>query len=682
MAAALFRNLGIADHLRAGFLAIVGFVVLAAAAGIYAFVDISGALNRITQERVPSTIAAQQLARRTQVIVDTAPGISAAQDRETFKARRATLFKEVRELRRLVTRVEGESLDLAAAPFRRLVSGLDDNLRALSETVSRSLSVRARLESKTQTWDHHYQALLNLLQPVVQVRRARLQGLREAMDAFTEGSDAKIRTGRELRRRLQTFLPLQDLRVVLARMNDHFLAAVEADGGQALARFRGQLRSDLDRTDALLPELDLNAASLMGGRVDELRAVVTGSGNALSLRAEALALRDRVDILLSENETLSARLSVAVDDLVARSNRQIAEAAQAAERTKLTGFALLIGVIVLSIVSAGLIMRHYVGRRVVRRLTQIRDAMLALSRGNLNCPLPASSGDEIGRMAEALQVFRDNAVRLEERTQELQAARDAAMQSNEAKTRFLANMSHELRTPLNAVIGFAEIIQNEALGPLGEPRYRDYATDIHDSAAHLLEVINDILDVAKAEAGRLEIQDESVDTRQVVAKVLRLMQPRAEQAEVTLDMHLPDPAPRLIADPRRLRQILLNQISNAIKFTEPDGTVCVELTPCPDGGLYLDVVDTGIGMSESELKLALAPFSQIDNSFSRQAEGTGLGLPLTKHLIELHQGRFELLSRKGAGTRCRAAFPSERVEWIGAGTGNGTPSADRSLTGT
>ena len=682
MVMAPFRNLGIADHLRAGFLGIVGFVVLAAAAGIYAFVDISNALNQITQERVPSTIAAQQLARRTQVIVDTAPGISAAQDREEFEARRSALFKQVRELRDLVTRVEGESFDLSAAPFRGLVTGLDDNLHALSETVSQSLTMRARLETKTRAWGHHYDSLVNLLQPVVQVRRARLQGLREAMDAFAKGSEAEAQTGRALRQRLQTFLPLQDLRVVLARLNDHYLAALESDGGQALAQIRGQLHEDLDRTETLLPELDLSAASLMGGRLDELRALAIGPENALALRAEVLALRDRVQILLSENETLSAQLSVAVDDLVMRSNRQIAEAARTAERTKLTGFALLIGVIVLSLVSAGLIMRYYVGRRVVRRLTRIRDAMLALSRGNLDCPLPAPSGDEIGRMADALQVFRDNAVRLEERTHELQAARDAAMQSNEAKTRFLANMSHELRTPLNAVIGFSEIIQNESLGPLGEPRYRDYATDIYDSATHLLEVINDVLDVAKAEAGRLEVHDESVDPRQIVTKILRLMQPRAEKAAVTLDMRVPDPAPRLIADPRRLRQILLNQLTNAIKFTEPGGTVTVEVTSCADGGIQLDVVDTGIGMSESEQKLALAPFSQIDNSFSRQAEGTGLGLPLTKHLIEAHDGRFELISRKGAGTRSRARFPPERVETVKADADNGSPSSDRSLTGT
>ena len=658
----LLHNVGIAGHLRAGFLAIIGFVMLAAAAGVYAVVDISAALNDVTRNRVPSTVAAQELARRTQVVVDTAPQIPAATTAEQFETRRDTLFEDVRKLRRLVEKVQGAGLALDRVPFKQLVVNLDDNLSTLSETVSRKLLVRADLDHRTETWNTNYQALISLLKPVFQVRRARLEGLQEAMETFAEGSTARLTTGHELRRRLQTFMPLQELRVALAQLNDGFLAAMELRDIAALQTLEKRLHADLKTIETLLQGLDIDAATLIQGRFARMRATLTGPDNAIDLRREETRLLEGVDRLLDENDTLSAELSAAVDVLVRQTNRQIDEAAREAQQTKVTGFALLLGVIALSVVSTALIMRYYVERNVIRRLALIRDAMLALSRGELDHPLPPSSGDEVGRMAYTLMVFRDNAVRLEDRTRELQAARDTAMKSNEAKTRFLANMSHELRTPLNAVIGFAEIIRNESIGPLGEPRYRDYASDIYDSAAHLLEVINDILDVAKAEAGKLEMQEESVDAGQMIGKVVRQMQPRAEDSGVTLVSDLPAESPRLIVDPRRLRQILFNLISNAVKFTPEGGRVGIELVRCPDGGVAIEVCDSGIGMTNDELEVALAPFSQIDNSFSRHAEGTGLGLPLTKHLIELHGGVFEILSEKNKGTRSRAILPPERLD--------------------
>ena len=402
--------------------------------------------------------------------------------------------------------------------------------------------------------------------------------------------------------------------------------------------------------------------AFLASRMAALEQVSRGSDSLPALHARRLRLENKARQLLAQNQRLSQRLDHAVADAVRRTRNEIDDSLVTARQTRNTGAAVLGGAVLLSIACSYLIMRVYVGRQVVRRLAAVRDSMLALSRGELDHPLPKAGGDEIGRMTYALTVFRDNAVRLRQRTRELQIARDEAVKSSEAKTRFLANMSHELRTPLNAVIGFAEIIQNEAVGPIGQPRYREYARDIHDSATHLLDVINDILDVAKAEAGKLDLADETVEMDGFVAKTFRLLENRAEQHGIALSADLDPKAATLIADPRRLRQILLNLLSNAIKFTDAGGSVRVESALRDDGGLDIAVVDTGVGMTETEIETALAPFSQIDNSFSRHAEGTGLGLPLTKHLVELHGGTFALSSVKNAGTRITASFPAERVQ--------------------
>jgi signal transduction histidine kinase len=288
----------------------------------------------------------------------------------------------------------------------------------------------------------------------------------------------------------------------------------------------------------------------------------------------------------------------------------------------------------------------------------------------------------IVRHADQTQVRRHEALLLEQKAQalqeknrdleqqivqrrkveaELRRARDEAELANRSKTDFLANMSHELRTPLNAIIGFSEIMRDQLLGPLGDLRYRQYATDIHGSGGHLLAIINDILDLSKIEAGKHELLEETVALGPLVRSCAMLLGERAHGGGVTLRQALPEDLPMLRADPRKLKQILLNLMTNAVKFTPAGGTVTVTAAREADGGISFSVIDTGIGIDPEHFDRVLAPFGQVDSGLGRRYEGTGLGLPLARAFAELHGGSLELASAPGQGTQVIVRLPKDRV---------------------
>jgi signal transduction histidine kinase len=242
----------------------------------------------------------------------------------------------------------------------------------------------------------------------------------------------------------------------------------------------------------------------------------------------------------------------------------------------------------------------------------------------------------------------------------LTEAKERAEQANRAKDAFLANMSHEFRTPLNAVIGFSDVLRQELMGPLGCAAYREYADDINASGSHLLTLVNDILDVAKLGTSHIELVDETVDCAAVTADCLRLVKQQARNSGVELQCALSPELPRLRADALRFRQILLNLLANAVKFTPPGGRVTLDAEVEPAGPFILRVADTGVGISADQIAKVVLPFYQVGTP-ATQRGGTGLGLPLAKALIELHGGSLELASRLGAGTVAIVRFPAERV---------------------
>ena len=243
----------------------------------------------------------------------------------------------------------------------------------------------------------------------------------------------------------------------------------------------------------------------------------------------------------------------------------------------------------------------------------------------------------------------------------LREAKEAAEAANRTKSQFLANMSHELRTPLNAIIGFADLLKRGIAGSV-QPRQEEYAGLIQQSGEHLYKVINDILDLAKVDAGKLEIHEENgVEPSSIINECVGLMTERATAGRVRFSTEIQDHLPPFVADPTRLRQILLNLISNAIKFTEPGGSVVVAASRRSDGGIAFEIRDTGVGMTPEEIVTALEPFGQVDAGRTRQYEGTGLGLPLSRRLAELQGWVLDLSSRKGTGTVATLTLPASRV---------------------
>lgn len=241
----------------------------------------------------------------------------------------------------------------------------------------------------------------------------------------------------------------------------------------------------------------------------------------------------------------------------------------------------------------------------------------------------------------------------------------SAETANRAKSQFLANMSHELRTPLNAIIGFAEVIAGKLVQESQIEKIREYATDIHDSGRHLLNVINDVLDIARIEAGSLDLREDWVNVRSLIEMPLDVCRRPITENALSLVVNQAADLPDLYCDARLVRQILINLISNATKFTPQGGKITISIDRERNGDLCMSVADTGIGIAPEHIEDALTPFRQVDNELGRRYEGTGLGLPLSKAFVELHGGSLVLSSQLGKGTIVTARLPRDRLSDAG-----------------
>jgi signal transduction histidine kinase len=239
--------------------------------------------------------------------------------------------------------------------------------------------------------------------------------------------------------------------------------------------------------------------------------------------------------------------------------------------------------------------------------------------------------------------------------------KNEAISANNAKTEFLATMSHELRTPLNAVLGFSEILKSGLHGPLGSPKYVEYAGDIHDSAKHLLAIINDILDYAKTESGSFELHERDVSSLEIVERAARICHQLAASKGVRLSVERPVWTPIIHVDSRLFRQVIVNLLSNAIKFTPSAGQVSVTIEQAGGGACRISVADTGIGIAEEDQQRVFEPFAQVQNAFAREHGGTGLGLPLVRRIVEMHGGEVSLSSKLGEGTIVSIDLPPQRT---------------------
>ena len=399
------------------------------------------------------------------------------------------------------------------------------------------------------------------------------------------------------------------------------------------------------------PIRDEVIALISEGRRDEASAITTGKG--------------ATQVALVERHT---------NGLIEFARNKASEFLASSEATGESTTIMMIGLLI-GIVSMASAVAFFITRGITGPLGLLHRSMATLASGDNSVEIPATDRkDEIGEMAKAVLVFKENGVenerlateareneeKLTVLNEELSLERDRAEAANRAKSEFLAAMSHELRTPLNAVIGFSEIISSQAFGPVGHEKYSEYAEDIRGAGKHLLDLINDILDLAKVEAGSEELHEENIDIEELSRSVLSLVKGRATQQEVQFELDIQEDLPLVYADLRRLKQILVNLITNSIKFNNPGGKVTLKVWHSKDGFVF-QIIDTGIGMAEENIAKALSRFGQVDRNIHRSQEGTGLGLPLTKALVELHGGSLDLQSRLEVGTTVTVRFPSVRT---------------------
>jgi PAS domain S-box-containing protein len=312
----------------------------------------------------------------------------------------------------------------------------------------------------------------------------------------------------------------------------------------------------------------------------------------------------------------------------------------------------------------------YVNAR--ERERNLRDALRSGSI-NIESQVRRKNGEEIWVQEnlravkdehEQLIYFEGSMENITQRKETEIALREAKVQSDlasRAKSEFLTNMSHELRTPLNAIIGFSDIIQTQAFGEVGRGEYLDYARDINQSGKRLLQVINDILDMSRIEAGDRQLNEGVVDLSKVVPSVLEMLSQKIESHRMILSNYVSIETPKLIGEVHAVKQMLANLLSNAVKFTPEGGRISIQADMDDYGQMHISVTDTGIGLTDEEIEKALSPFGQVNASLSKNESGTGLGLTLVQSLMSLHGGSFELFSQKGIGTTATLIFPAKRV---------------------
>jgi PAS domain S-box-containing protein len=302
--------------------------------------------------------------------------------------------------------------------------------------------------------------------------------------------------------------------------------------------------------------------------------------------------------------------------------------------------------------------------RILERREPFRDLIYKVRHEDGSVGFVATSGKPVfdpgGRFVGYRGGGRD-ATATVRADQALREAKDLAEAASRAKSMFLANMSHELRTPLNAIIGMSEMIKTEMLGPVANPQYRSYAGDIHTSGLHLLGIINEILDLAKIEAGRMELDERELDLGVVVGEVLRIVAPQSAANGLVVESQLAPQLPHLRADEQAIRRILFNLLSNAFKFTPRNGKVTVTLRQAENADIELSVADTGIGIAAEDISKLMQPFVQLDNVYQRRFQGTGLGLALVRSLAQLHGGSISIESVPGRGTVVTVWLPAGRV---------------------
>ncbi|WP_160195499.1 response regulator [Microvirga sp. BSC39] len=774
------------------FLGISAFAVLAAATGTYAFRQMAHVIEQITEQRVPSALAALDLSRQAERTVAAAPTLLTARSQAQYREISAAITAEVELLEALLAQIRSEVDSATVAAMEPAVAGLRRNLTALAGLVAGRLAVAAQKDALVQHLSNATVAAQRLVAPALVVLDAKFAASRR-IDRGEQTTAGFPQPPSVIVQEIAENLLMQKAQLEFASISDGLLKASLAEKPADIPVMNFPLNRSLSALRQIASELaDPRLRSRFDQRISDFARLTDGQDSILSARRTELILVEDAERLLAENAGLSAELTKAVDGLVATARGDIRAASDEALTAQRIGRNILLSVVSLSLLSSLLIVWLYVDRNLIARLQNLSNSMLAIAGGNLRAPLPRDGRDEIGQMAQALAVFRDTAIEVEEKNlrevadarqrlidaiesinegfalydaedrlilcnsryeellypgsdvpmepgtpfetvirraaerglileakgrvdtwvaerlarhrnpvaaeiqhrdgnrwiqvcerriagggtvavytditeikhhaAQLELARDEAMAATRAKSQFLTNMSHELRTPLNAIIGITEMLKDEAEEtgdePLVEPLDR-----IRHAGTHLLALINEILDLAKIEAGKLELHPEEIDLHALITESAMTAEALSRRNSNQLKVEIAPDIGRMQTDPVRLRQVLLNLLSNACKFTR-EGTVTIKASRTMNRGgdmITIAVHDTGIGMTGEQRDKLFQEFSQADSTTTRKFGGTGLGLAISRRLCRVMGGDITVQSVVGVGSTFTVSLPAGGV---------------------
>ncbi len=610
-------------------------------AALDSFDKMRAGYDEMANRTVPELIAASRIGQTAQAIASTAPALAAVDSTFRQQSVNHRINDQLRRLDGYLDELHGFTrsrprFDDLIQRIRDSRNALEENLDTLDAAVAERIAVDARMSETYAT-----------ARSIVERLRATHTVLEQ------EAANGDPMTGRLHR---DWYQPMDDvLTEVLAVPTLQADALVEQAHIRASAALEEASRPELIADLSVSRDLVLRLQSLQG----EARWLIEGERGIFGLVRAQLALLRRQEGLLNANKFLANRFVGSVADLTLMLREETLASSQSFAEVAYSKWLLLIGVMVLSI-AAVISLSLYARSHIVRRLSALREALIARVSGRA-VPIPVDGQDEIGDIGQAASFFAEA---LAERERSLRRAKEEAERlaeqadaANRAKSIFLANMSHELRTPLNAIIGFSELI---GTGHSDAERNLEYAGDINDSGRHLLELINQLLDYSKIEAGERKLAMHRVPVLHEVESLEKLIHLQLERRALILEI---DIAPEIeaMADRTAFRQVILNLLTNSCKFAYERTTIRIAATL--KGGLVtISVEDKGIGISKEHLNRVLQPFHQEADSYIRPAGGTGLGLAIVESLVRMHGGQVSLSSEKGVGTTVAISFPAAEVE--------------------
>jgi adenylate cyclase len=794
---------GLRERLLLAFIAISGFAVVAAVVGNYAFYAIGHSLRQVTEKSVPSAIASLELAQRAERVIAAGPALLGATNAEDFTAASSLLDREVQAAGRQLSELPGQGLTAdQLIQIRLIFRVVTDNLNNLKSAVQARIAAADRKAALDRDAFEAYNQFRTLWTPKFNELKGHIVALQRALDNPRSAPEEKLAAFNRLNVAVGDLTPLEQIQQEAAVAFETLVRAGSVATPAELDTTRVAAEAAVRRIDDLVSGLDPDVSFALIVPLSRLRADAIGSASIVAARQVELEAVQEGRRLTVENADLSVQLSNAVEALVAASKQNIATATEQTQSVQDRGRLGLALAVALSLISSVLIGWLYVGRNVVARLTKLSDGMRALVGGRRDITIPTGGRDEIAEMAQAVEVFRDNAIALdrllaereqaaaqlekvvEERTAELQrrgtelrvtldnmahavvmfdsslkltawnqqfsslldlpesflnnkpnftefirylaergeygavdaesevrrlmasvdkhfifertrpdgkvleirhnplpgggtviiysditerkhyeetltAARDQAEAMSRTKSSFLANMSHELRTPLNAIIGLTDMMVSNA-PRFGTEKAAEPLRRVRRAGEHLLDLINQVLDLSKIEAGKLDLNLETVKIPRLIDEVVGTARGLAEQNKNRLIVECPPDIAPLLVDPLRLRQILLNLLGNACKFTK-GGEVSLRVSPHSiEGREWVDfaVADTGIGMTPEQVAKLFEEFVQADQTTARNYGGTGLGLAISRKLCRMMGGDTLVTSEIGKGSTFVARLPT------------------------